>query len=149
MYAIVEDKKVIETFNYPKKLIRNNIRYSTKIYSLWSIDEKKAIGLYEVEYDNTKMKNPDWYNNTNQTIVYKTTGDKVVASYGNATEGAFICLEINFNGSHTIGWNTVFEFAASTEPTETATDGKTDLHVFRYNGAVWQEVGRTLNLSES
>ena len=31
----------------------------------------------------------------------------------------------------------------------TAADTKTDLHVFRYNGAVWQEVGRTLNLSES
>ena len=48
MYAIVEDKKVIKTFNNPKKLIRNDIRYSTKIYSLWSVDEKKAIGLYEV-----------------------------------------------------------------------------------------------------
>jgi len=42
-----------------------------------------------------------------------------------------------------------FEFAASTEATETATDGKTDIHIFRYNGAVWQEVGRTLNLAES
>jgi hypothetical protein len=54
-----------------------------------------------------------------------------------------------YHGSHTIGWNTVFEFAASTEPTTTDTDGKTDIFVFRYNGAVWQEVGRTLNLSES
>ena len=31
----------------------------------------------------------------------------------------------------------------------TSTDGKTDILVFRYNGSVWQEVGRTLNLSES
>ena len=36
-----------------------------------------------------------------------------------------------------------------TEPTTTDTDAKCDLFVFRYNGAVWQEVGRTLNLSES
>ena len=85
MYAIVENKKVIETFNNPKKLIRNNTRYSTKIFSLWSVDEKKAIGLYEVEYDNTKKKDEEYYINTNQTIAYKTTGDKVVASYGNAT----------------------------------------------------------------
>ena len=88
MYAIVEDKKVIETFNHPKKLIRNDVRYSTKIYSLWSVDEKKAIGLYEVEYDDTKKKDEEWYINTNQTIAYKTTGDKVVASYGNATAKA-------------------------------------------------------------
>ena len=85
MYAIVENKKVIETFNNPKKLIRNDVRYSTKIYSLWSVDEKKAIGLYEVEYDDTKKKDEEWYINTDQTIAYKTTGDKVVASYGNAT----------------------------------------------------------------
>ena len=88
MYAIVEDKKVIETFNHPKKLIRNDVRYSTKIYSLWSVDEKKAIGLYEVEHDDTKKKDEEWYINTDQTIAYKTTGDKVVASYGNATAKA-------------------------------------------------------------
>jgi len=85
MYAIVEDKKVVKTFNNPKKLVINNVRYSTKIYSLWSVAEKKAIGLYEVEYDNSKKKNEEWYINTNQTIAYKTTGDKVVASYGTAT----------------------------------------------------------------
>ena len=88
MYAIVENKKVIETFNNPKKLIRNDVRYSTKIYSLWSVDEKKAIGLYEVEQDDTKKKDEEWYINTDQTIAYKTTGDKVVASYGNATAKA-------------------------------------------------------------
>ena len=88
MYAIVEDKKVIETFNHPKKLIRNDVRYSTKIYSLWSVDEKKAIGLYEVEQDDTKKKDEEWYINTDQTIAYKTTGDKDVASYGNATAKA-------------------------------------------------------------
>ena len=88
MYAIVENKKIIETFNNPKKLVIYDIRYSTKIYSLWTVDEKKAIGLYEVEYDDTKKKDEEWYINTNQTIAYKTTGDKVVASYGNATAKA-------------------------------------------------------------
>ena len=85
MYAIVENKKVIETFNHPKKLIRNDIRYSTKIYSLWTVAEKKAIGLYEVEEDNSKKKDTDYYVNTDQTIAYKTTGDKVTATYGTAT----------------------------------------------------------------
>jgi len=78
-----------------------------------------------------------------------TTENTTFSAPSNAVEGAFICLEINYNGSHTIAFNTVFEFAASTAPTTTDTDGKTDILVFRYNGAVWQEVGRTLNLSES
>jgi len=78
-----------------------------------------------------------------------TTENTTFSAPSNAVEGAFIAVEINYNGSHTIAFNTVFEFAASTAPTTTDTDGKTDILVFRYNGAVWQEVGRTLNLAES
>ena len=78
-----------------------------------------------------------------------TTENTTFSAPTNSVEGSFICLEINYDGSHTIAFNTVFEFAGSTAPTFTSTDGKTDILVFRYNGSVWQEVGRTLNLSES
>ena len=78
-----------------------------------------------------------------------TTENTTFSAPTNSVEGSFICVEINYNGSHTIAFNTVFEFAGSTAPTFTSTDGKTDILVFRYNGSVWQEVGRTLNLSES
>ena len=78
-----------------------------------------------------------------------TTENTTFSAPTNSVEGSFIALEINYDGSHTIAFNTVFEFAGSTAPTFTSTDGKTDILVFRYNGAVWQEVGRTLNLSES
>ena len=78
-----------------------------------------------------------------------TTENTTFSAPSNSVEGSFICLEINYDGSHTIAFNTVFEFAGSTAPTFTSTDGKTDILVFIYNGAVWQEVGRTLNLSES
>ena len=78
-----------------------------------------------------------------------TTENTTFSAPSNPVEGAFIALEINYNGSHTIAFNTVFEFAASTAPTFTSSDGKTDILVFRYNGAISQEVGRTLNLSES
>ena len=90
-----------------------------------------------------------WDASAKPNAYHITTENTTFSAPSNAVEGAFICVEINYNGSHTIAWNTVFEFAASTEPTETATDAKTDLHIFRYNGAIWQEVGRTLNLSES
>ena len=78
-----------------------------------------------------------------------TTENTTFSAPTNSVEGSFICLEINYDGAHTIAFNTVFEFAGSTAPTFTSTDGKTDILVFRYNGSVWQEVGRTLNLSES
>jgi hypothetical protein len=76
-----------------------------------------------------------------------TTEATTFSAPTNPTEGAFICVEIEYGGVHTIAWNTVFEFAASTAPTFTSVSGQTDIIVFKYNGAVWQEVGRTLNMS--
>jgi hypothetical protein len=90
-----------------------------------------------------------WDASAKPNAFHVTTENTTFSAPTNNVEGAFICLEINYNGSHTIAFNTVFEFAASTAPTFTSTDGKTDILVFRYNGSVWQEVGRTLNLSES
>ena len=90
-----------------------------------------------------------WDTQAKPNAYHLTTENTTFSAPTNPVEGAFICLEINYDGSHTIAFNTVFEFAASTAPTFTSTDGKTDILVFRYNGSVWQEVGRTLNLSES
>jgi hypothetical protein len=78
-----------------------------------------------------------------------TTENTTLSAPSNAVEGAFICIEINFDGSHTFSWNAIFNFAADTAPTTTDTNAKTDILVFRYNGAIWQEVGRTLNIPES
>ena len=90
-----------------------------------------------------------WDTQAKPNAFHLTTENTTFAAPTNNVEGSFICLEINYDGSHTIAFNTIFEFAASTAPTFTSTDGKTDILVFRYNGSVWQEVGRTLNLSES
>jgi len=90
-----------------------------------------------------------WDAQAKPNAFHLTTENTTFSAPTNNIEGSFICLEINYNGSHTIAFNTVFEFAASTAPTFTSADGKTDILVFRYNGAAWQEVGRTLNLSES
>ena len=99
MYAIVTEGNITKTFNNPRRITINNIRYSTKIYSLWSVEEKKAIGLYEVEYDNTNKKDEAWYINTNQTLAYDSSADKVVASYGTATARAIADVnEVDDNG---------------------------------------------------
>jgi hypothetical protein len=90
-----------------------------------------------------------WDTQAKPNAYHLTTENTTFSAPTNPVEGAFICVEINYDGSHTIAFNTVFEFAGSTAPTFTSTNGKTDILVFKYNGAIWQEVGRTLNLSES
>ena len=79
-----------------------------------------------------------------------TTENTTFSAPSNATEGAIIQLELAQGGTaRTIAWNTVFEFAASTAPTVTATASKTDIFTFRYNGSVWQEIGRVQNLAQT
>jgi len=81
---------------------------------------------------------------------YATTENTTFSAPTNATEGAIISVEIAQGGTpYTVAWNTVFEFAASTAPTVTATANKTDIFSFRYNGSVWQEIGRVQNLAQT
>jgi hypothetical protein len=79
-----------------------------------------------------------------------TTENTTFSAPSNAVEGAIIQVELAQGGTaRTIAWNTVFEFAASTAPTVTATASKTDIFTFRYNGSVWQEIGRVQNLAQT
>ena len=72
------------------------------------------------------------------------------AAPSNAVEGAIISVEIAQGGTpYTVAWNTIYEFAASTAPTMTATANKTDILSFRYNGSIWQEIGRVQNLAQT
>ena len=79
-----------------------------------------------------------------------TTENTTFSAPSNAVEGAIISVELAQGGTaRTVAWNTVFEFAASTAPTVTATANKTDIFAFRYNGSVWQEIGRTQNMAQT
>ena len=81
---------------------------------------------------------------------YVTSENTTISAPSNAVEGAIISIEIAQGGTaRTVAWNTVFEFAASTAPTVTATASKTDIFAFRYNGSVWQEIGRVQNMAQT
>ena len=81
---------------------------------------------------------------------HATTENTTFSAPSNAVEGAIISVEIAQGATpRTIAWNTAFEWAASTAPTVTATANKTDIFSFRYNGSVWQEIGRVQNLAQT
>ena len=91
-----------------------------------------------------------WNAKTQANAYHVTTENTTFSAPSNAVEGAIIQVEIAQGGTaRTIAWNTVFEFAASTAPTVTATANKTDIFTFRYNGSVWQEIGRVQNLAQT
>ena len=91
-----------------------------------------------------------WDSTAAANAYHVTTENTTFSAPSNATEGAIIQVELAQGGTaRTIAWNTVFEFAASTAPTVTATANKTDIFTFRYNGSVWQEIGRVQNMAQT
>jgi hypothetical protein len=83
MWALVEDNEITKIINKPKGLVIGDTRHSRKIFELWTNEEREAIGIYEVIFDNSNKKDETYYNNTNQSFNY--AGGEVTASYGNAT----------------------------------------------------------------
>ena len=86
MWALIEDGSITKIINNPRGMIIDDIQYSRKIFSLWSVAEKEAKGIYEVVFDNTNKKDGAYYNNTNQSFDF--ADGVVTASYGSATANA-------------------------------------------------------------
>ena len=86
MWGIVQDGSITKLINNTKGMVIGDIRYSRKIFELWSKAELEAKGIYEVEFDNTNKKDEQWYINTNQSFAF--ADGKITASYGSATAKA-------------------------------------------------------------
>jgi hypothetical protein len=86
MWGLVQDGSITKIINKSKGLVIGDVRYSRKIFELWSKAELEAKGIYEVEFDNTNKKDEQWYINTNQSFTF--AGGKITASYGSATAKA-------------------------------------------------------------
>ena len=79
-----------------------------------------------------------------------TLGDnRTLSAPTNSAAGQFISIAViqDGTGSRTLTWNSAYEFTGDVAPTLTTTANKADIFVFKYNGTVWLEVGRNLNLS--
>ena len=86
MWGLVQDGSITKLINKPRGLVIGDTRHSRKIFELWNKSELEAIGIYEVEFDNTNKKDEKWYINTNQSFAF--AGGKITASYGSATAKA-------------------------------------------------------------
>ena len=84
MWALVTDNTITKIINNPKGLVIDNIRYSRNIFSFrWTNEEREAIGIYEVVFDNSNKKDEAYYTNTNQSFNF--ADGVATASFGSAT----------------------------------------------------------------
>ena len=96
MYALVESGTITKYFNNPKGFTLGDTQYPADIFMKWSVEEKKAIGIYEVVFDNSNKKDEQWYINTNQSFAF--ANDTVTASYGTATPKSHADTTDTING---------------------------------------------------
>ena len=92
MWVLVQNNEIEKIFSYPKGFILNSNQYSKDVFTKWSLEEKKTIGIYEVVFDNSNYKDEKWYINTNQS--FKFVEGVVTASFGNATPKVIEDLKI-------------------------------------------------------
>ena len=83
MYALVESGTITKYFNQPKGFTLGDLQYPADIFTKWSVEEKEAIGIYEIVLDDSNKKNSQWYNNTNESFTF--ANNQVTQSWGAAT----------------------------------------------------------------
>jgi hypothetical protein len=85
------------------------------------------------------------------TFFVPSDNNTIVNPGGTAVDGAIIQVEIAMGSTvYAIAWQNKFKFSGDgSTPTVTATANKTDIFTFRYNGTVWQEIGRVQNLAQT
>ena len=86
MYALVIDETITKYFSYPKGFTLNGNQYPADIFTKWSVEEKEALGIYEVEYDHSNKKDEGYYINTNEQ--FKFENNKVISYFGTAFDKA-------------------------------------------------------------
>ena len=115
MYALVESGTITKYFNHPKGFTLGDLQYPADIFMKWSVEEKTAIGIHEVVFDNSNKKDGQWYINTNQSFAF--ANNTVTASYGTATPKAH---------ADTL-------FTAQDEIDERGIEGELDVRGLKYN----------------
>jgi hypothetical protein len=73
-----------ETYKESKEVTtQQEVKYSKDVFTKWTNEEREAIGVYEVQVDNTNKKDEEYYINTD--ISYSFANGVVTASYGTPT----------------------------------------------------------------
>ena len=86
MFALVESGSITKILSGNKGITIDGIQHPRAIFTVWTEAERNAIGIYTVEMDKSKLKNDEWYNNTD--VTYTFGSGKVTGSYGDATAKA-------------------------------------------------------------
>ena len=82
MFALVKDNKIEKIFTRPVGIMIDDNQYPREVFTIWTNEERKNIGIYEVITDSTNKKDESYYINTNEE--YTFSDEQVTRSWGTA-----------------------------------------------------------------
>jgi hypothetical protein len=83
MFALIKDDKIEKIFTRPVGFMIDENQYPKEVFTLWTDEERKNIGIYEVITDSTNKKDESYYINTNEEFNF--SNEQVTRSWGTAT----------------------------------------------------------------
>ena len=84
MWALVESGTISRMYVSPTGITIGDVQHPSNIFTSWSEAELNAIGIHQVEVDETNLKDEEYYENTGVTYTYNAGTSKVDGTYGTA-----------------------------------------------------------------
>jgi hypothetical protein len=79
MWARVENNNIVEYYKNKKSIILNNVRYSSQIFTIWTDEERAALGIYSVEQPSYPDMN--FHKTSEITYTFNVEQKKVIGTH--------------------------------------------------------------------
>ena len=81
MWARIEDNKIVEYYNQKKSIVLNNVRYSSQIFTIWTDEQRKDLGIVPVVISGTHL-DTKYYIEQNYSDAIAGDGNSVIRTIG-------------------------------------------------------------------
>lgn len=63
MWALVKNNTIVKVIDKPEPITIDDVQHSSQVFTLWSDEEKEAIGIYKIQ-ENGSNKSKTFYSNS-------------------------------------------------------------------------------------
>ena len=81
MWARIEDNNIIEYYDRKKSLVLNNVRYSSQIFTIWTDEQRKELGIVPIVISGSHL-DTKYYTEHNHSDAISEDGNSVIRTIG-------------------------------------------------------------------
>ena len=81
MWARIESNNIVEYYDRKQSIVLNNVRYSSQIFTIWTDEQRKDLGIVPVVISGTHL-NTNYYIEHNHSDAIAGDGNSVIRTIG-------------------------------------------------------------------